>query len=142
MAAGALEAVAGEHGQHGPEQALRGIDQLGVSRIGRPLQRRIETGSLAGELPVGGRERDERVVARAPDGRVAEPLAHLAHATQPQVAPKPAQAVDVVVERRRPYPQLRGDGAEGERVEPVPIRQARGGVDHHRAREPVPPPHL
>ena len=97
----ALDAVAGEHGEHNPDEGFAGAGEVVLAGPGGAHRGGIEAGPLPGELPVGMGEGEERGVARLADSGLLDAGGGFAQALQREAAMDRLETVDMLVERGR-----------------------------------------
>ncbi len=122
-------------------QPGRAGEQLGVRRIGRPLDRAVPARVGLGVRPPGRGAGQQRVPPGPADGRRAELLGEVAQAGQGEPAVQVVQAADVLVERGHPHAQPLGQRRQRQGLDAALVGQ-RGRLGDHPVRgEPGPAGH-
>ncbi len=130
-----LNAIARKHRKPRPEKRLARGRHVLLAGPCRPERGRIEARPVAGELPVRVAEGEERLVARLADRRAFDPVVGFARSAHGERPLHRIEAVDMLVERRRPHAEVLGKAGERDRFEPVLVRNGLRCVDHALRRE-------
>ncbi len=124
-------AIAADRREHDAEHGLAGRCDVALAGTRGAQRCRVEGRAVLGELAVSARKGEERVVARLAGDRVLQPRFSLAQAAERESAAHVADAVDMLVERRRLDAEDFAQTGWGYSAEALLLGDAGRGIDHH-----------